>query len=340
MARGTERILVVGPAWVGDMIMAQSLYKSLKIDRSGVRIDVLAPDWSLPLLERMPEVDSAVRLSLGHGELGLGERYRVGRMLRERRYDRAIILPRSLKAALVPFFARVRRRTGYRGEMRVGLLNDIRPLDEKRMPMAVQRFVALGQPANAIVPPPNIACPSLRVDERNRKTLLDAWGLNTKKPIIAFAPGAEYGPAKRWPTAAYAKLASRLAKQGNQVWLFGSEKDRPVADEIASITSVVNLCGRTSLTDAIDLLSLVTLMVSNDSGLMHMAAAVGRPVVGIYGSSSPVYTPPLGRHNKAVYNPISCGPCFERTCKFGHYRCLTEVSVEQVESAVSELMDG
>lgn len=338
MARATERVLVVGPAWVGDMVMAQSLYKALKLDRAGIRIDVLAPDWSLPLLARMDEVDEAIRMPLGHGELGLLARRRIGLYLRERHYDRAIVLPRSAKAALVPYFAGAKVRTGYRGEMRYRLLNDIRPLDKERMPMVVQRYMALGQAPEVPVPPPNVPCPSLRVDEVNRALLLKRLELNTERPVVALAPGAEYGPAKQWPVESYGELARRLLADGFQVWQFGSDKDRAVAEAVdqAAGGATTNLCGRTRLEDAVDLLSLATVTVCNDSGLMHVAAAVNSPLVVLYGSSSPRYTPPLTRDRTIIHLDLPCSPCFERECKHGNYRCLRDISVDRVFAAVGE----
>jgi heptosyltransferase-2 len=334
-----RRYLVVGPAWVGDMVMAQSLFITLRREHPSSLIDVIAPAWSAPLLDRMPEVRRCVALPVGHGELGLSTRYRTGRDLREQQYSHAIVLPRSLKSALVPFFARVPVRTGYRGEMRFGLLNDIRPLDKTVLTQTVQRFVALGMPADAQLPPA-VPEPSLRIDESNRETLPGRLGLDTGKPVIGFMPGAEYGPAKQWPVEHFAAVAERLAGDGFEVWIFGSEKDRPVAEEITRSAGGMprNLCGRTRLEDAIDLLSLCSAAVTNDSGLMHIAAAVGCPVVAVYGSSTPDYTPPLSERAEVIYRALECSPCFERRCRFEHTDCLRGIAPEQVLAALDRLM--
>jgi heptosyltransferase-2 len=335
-----SKVLVVGPAWVGDMVMAQSLYQLLRERDSGCVIDVLAPAWSLPLLSRMPEVRHGIELPLGHGELGLAARYRLGRVLRGEKYDRAIILPRSLKAALIPFFARARQRSGYRGELRYGLINDMRPLDKAVLGKTVERYLALGMAAAEPLPPRAIHTPQLRTDGENLSALLDRLQLGGEG-AVALLPGAEYGPAKQWPVAYWAELAVRLREAGRPVWLLGSQKDRATAQQIVQLAGepagIINLCGKTELVDAVDLLSTCSAAVSNDSGLMHVAAAVGIPVVGIYGSSTPEYTPPLTDKAEVLYLGLGCSPCFKRVCPQGHTNCLAQLTVEQAMAACQRL---
>lgn len=329
-----SKILVVGPAWIGDMVMAQSLYMDLRRRDPEAIIDVLAPGWSAPVLARMPEVRRIVEMPLGHGQFGLVARYRLGRALRREGYERAIVLPRSLKSALVPWFARIPQRTGFRGEHRYGLLNDIRPLDKEAMPLMVQRYLALGAVRNE---PPveraRIPYPDLRIDTSNQRRLLEKFGLDTERPVVAFMPAAEYGPAKRWPPEHFAALARALDERGMQIWLFGSQKDRAISGRIAELaagTHIADLAGRTGLEDAIDLIALADWAVSNDSGLMHVAAATGRRLVAIYGSSTPGYTPPLTDSAEILWLKLSCSPCFERECPFGHYDCLRKLRAEDV----------
>lgn len=331
-----QRILVVGPAWIGDMVMAQSLFITLKQRLPDTEIDVLAPAWSQPLLARMPEVRQAIGMPLGHGEFGFAARRRLGIELRASNYDQAIVLPRSWKSALVPFFAHVPQRTGYRGEFRYGLLNDIRPLDKTVLTQTVQRFVTLGLESRASLPPP-IPQPGLRMDGVQRDWLLRVLKLDTARPIVALLPGAEYGPAKRWPVESFAWLARRLVKDGYAVWVFGSDKEKPLGETIVHGlgAEAVNLCGRTRLVDAADLLSLAQCAVTNDSGLMHVAAAMGVKVVAIYGSSSPDYTPPLTDKADIVYLRLECSPCFQRECPLGHLNCLKQITVEDVYRRVA-----
>ncbi|HEX6549172.1 MAG TPA: lipopolysaccharide heptosyltransferase II [Gammaproteobacteria bacterium] len=336
MSDHAKKILIVGPAWIGDMVMAQSLFITLKQRIPDAEIDVLAPAWSQPLLARMPEVGQAIEMPLGHGEFGFAARRHLGIELRASNHDQAIVLPRSWKSALVPFFARIPQRTGYRGEFRYGLLNDIRPLDKTVLTQTVQRFVTLGLESGAGLPP-SIPQPRLRMDGVQRDWLLRVLKLDTARPIVALLPGAEYGPAKRWPAESFAWLARRLVKDGYAVWVFGSEKEKPLGETIISGlgNEAVNLCGRTRLVDAADLLSLAQCAVTNDSGLMHVAAAMGVRVVAIYGSSSPDYTPPLTDKADIVYLRLECSPCFQRECPLGHLNCLKQITVEDVYRRVA-----
>lgn len=334
-------VLVVGPAWVGDMVMAQSLFMTLRRREPAPAVDVIAPPWSLPLLERMPEVRHAIPLDVAHGELALQLRWRTGRDLRTARYEQGIVLPRSAKAALPLLTARIPRRTGYRGELRYGLLNDIRPLDRDRLYRTVDRFVALGLPPDHALPAPAPE-PRLEVPEGNGDRACEALGIEpatADRPVLALCPGAEFGPAKRWPEAHFATLARERIDAGWRVWLFGSGKDAPITSQIAELApGCEDLAGRTSLAQAIDLLASSTAVVSNDSGLMHVAAATGRPLVALYGSSDPGYTPPLSGRARIVYHDLWCSPCFERECPLGHLNCLRGMEPREVSAALDEVM--
>lgn len=341
-----NRILVVGPSWVGDMVMAQSLFMALKAERPSARIDVLAPSWSRPLLDRMPQVAQAIDLPFGHGELGLRRRYALGRELRSGCYDQAIVLPNSFKSALVPWFAGIPLRTGWRGEMRSWILNDCRILDPHRLPLMVQRFLALALPATAELPmalPEPLPVPRLQSDPARVSATLAAFALTQAPAVLALCPGAEFGDSKQWPAEHYAAVANAHLASGGQVWLFGSANDCVVTDTIAAQISTSarerchNLAGRTSLAQAIDLLSVAGAVVSNDSGLMHIAAALHRPLVAVYGSTSAAFTPPLTDRVELLSTDIECRPCFKRSCPYGHKRCLTELSPARVIKALKRL---
>jgi heptosyltransferase-2 len=344
----TDNILVVGPSWVGDMVMAQSLFKALKQQNPACAIDVIAPGWSVPVLERMPEVRRGIPLHIGHGEFNLKARYRLGKELRNQ-YQRAIVLPRSLKAALVPFFANIPVRTGFLGEMRYGILNDIREFNKKHLNQTVKRFTALGatksaaQQSTALQATP-IHFPALRIDKDAQLQVLKKLQLSTTQPAVSLFPGAEYGPAKQWPIEHYAELASALTQDGYQVWIMGSQKDGAVAENIIDRVktdqsiSLTNLCGKTSLAEAIDLIGHCKAAVSNDSGLMHVAAAADCPVIGIYGSSSPDFTPPLTKKSKVLHLNLDCSPCFERTCPLQHLDCLYKITPKSVFDALKMLL--
>lgn len=304
------KILVIGPSWVGDMMMSQSLYRTLRARYPQAVIDVMAPAWCRPLLARMPEVNDAIPMPLGHGALEIGERRRLGISLRGRRYDRAYVLPNSFKSALVPFFAHIPHRTGWLGEMRYGLLNDARKLDKDAWPLMVERYIALaydkGVMQNARDLPQPLLWPQLVVNEQEKAPMCAKFGLIAGRPLIGFCPGAEFGPAKRWPHYHYATLAARLIDEGYQIVLFGSAKDHDAGNQIlASLSSeqqasCFNLAGDTALDQAVVLIASCQAVVTNDSGLMHVAAALNRPLVALYGPSSPDFTPPLSHQARVI----------------------------------------
>ena len=333
MSTSEQKILVVGPSWVGDMVMSQVLYKFLQQSRPQVCIDVLAPAWSGPILERMPQVNEAITKPIGHGEPALGRRWKIGRKLRERAYDQAILLPNSLKSSFIPYFAGIPRRTGWRGEMRYGLVNDLRQLNEKALPLMVQRFAALGMDDGAELPE-ELPKPELVVNREQALQCKNTFALDSGRPILALCPGAEFGSAKRWPFEHYAALAREYLSLGWQVALYGSANDQPVTAQIKSLCKDDEYChdlaGCTSLSDAVDLLSLSDAVVSNDSGLMHIAAALNRPLVVVYGATSPGFTPPLNANAQVLVSDIECAPCFQRECPLKHHRCMQEITPIQV----------
>jgi heptosyltransferase-2 len=329
--------LIIGPAWVGDMVMAQSLFRLLRAQEPGMAIDVVGPSWSVPLVARMPEVRRGIPLAVSHGDFALGARRALGHSLRTAGYNRAIVLPRSFKSALVPWFAGIPVRTGYAAELRGLLLSDVRRLDRNVLDQTVKRFLALGVPRGASVPAP--LPPVLRVDGVNRRALLARLGLGDR-PAIALMPGAAYGPAKQWPISNFKTLARLLTDQGFEVWVLGSAVEQPVGEQVRTGAGphVFNLCGRTTLEDTVDLLSVTRGAVTNDSGLMHVAAAAGAHVVAIYGSSSPAFTPPLTPRQTILYLGLGCSPCFKRECPLGHLNCLRKISAETVATAMADVL--
>ena len=315
------RTLVVAPSWIGDAVLSHPLLARLEEADPQGTIDVLAPPWVIPAYLRMPQVATAIDNPFGHGDLRLAERRAFARRLE--RYDRAVVLPNSFKSALIPWHAHIPLRTGFRGEMRYGLLNDLRALDEAALPLIVERYAALAQPAGETLRRP-LPQPRLRIDAESRDATLAKHRLDVSAPIAAFAPGAEYGPAKRWPARHFAALAKTLVARGWRVWLVGSARDAEVTAEIQALAggTCVDLAGRTSLDEAIDLLSLAARVVTNDSGLMHVAAALDRPIAAIFGSSSPAFTPPLAAGARVISLKLACSPCFARACPLEHTNCL------------------
>ncbi len=333
------KILVVAPSWIGDTVLAQPLLTLLKRQQQDVRIEVLAPGWSAPLLERMAEVDAVIASPFAHGEFNFLARRALGRRIRENsasavpldtaahNFSRAYVLPNSWKSALVPFFARIPQRIGYHGEARYMLLTERHRLDRTTHPQLVQRYAALAGPLPAELPRP-----ALRSSPAQRWAARRALGLPEHVAPVIFCPGAEYGPAKRWPTWHFATLARRIASADSPVWLLGSGRDVAIGEQIAQAAggAALNLCGQTSLDQAIDLIATARAVVTNDSGLMHVAAALDRPLIALYGSSSPAYTPPLSPAAHIVSHDLPCSPCFKRECPLGHLDCLNGLKPDAV----------
>jgi heptosyltransferase II len=330
------KTLIVAPSWVGDAVMSQPLLARLQAKQPG-QIDILAPGWVLPVYRRMAEVSETLASPFAHGDNSLRSRWRLGRQIAARDYQRAIVLPNSFKSALVPFFAGIPERVGFTGEVRFGLLNCRHSLDKAALPLMVERFAQLAETPGQLLERP-LARPQLQsTPEQQAATLAALSPLSLTRPakLAVLCPGAEYGPAKRWPTAHFAALARALAGQGFAVWALGSGKDREVGEAIASLSSGAcrNLCGHTDLGQAIDLLAMSDLVVTNDSGLMHVAAAVARPLVALFGSSSPGFTPPLAERAEIVSLRLDCSPCFKRECPLGHLDCLNRLTPERVLAA-------
>ena len=302
------RILVVAPNWIGDALMAQPLLARLREQRPDVKIDVLAPEWVAPVARRMPEVEEVIAVPFRHGGLDFLSRMKIGRELRGR-YDEAIVLPNTWKSALVPFFAGIARRTGYVGEARYGLLNDLHRNPERQMRRHYARLSG-----GAAEPLPQ---PRLRADAAQAARTRQKFGLPERYAVLC--PGAEYGPAKRWPY--FSDLSGKLPIPDV---LLGSANDAAAAAGIGGI----NLVGKTSLDEAMDVIAGAQFVVSNDSGLMHVAAALGRPLVALFGSSSPEMTPPQA--GKVLWLRVECSPCYQRDCPLGHFRCMREMTVATV----------
>lgn len=338
-----ERALLIAPQWIGDAVMSEPLVAALAAQ--GAVITVAALPWVAPVYRAMPRVAQVIELPFAHGRLDLGLRWRIGRSW-ARHYDAAYVLPNSLKAALLPWFAGIRRRVGYEGESRWGLLNQRLPNPSGRPPM-VPFYLALAGHPTAPVPRPQLQLAEARLD-----AALAAAQQSSPAALVAgrywvFAPGAEYGPAKCWPADHYAALAATLFKRdGLPVVLLGSGKEAALAAAIAEAApgACINLIGRTTLDQAMALISGARGMVSNDSGLMHVAAAFGVPQVAVFGSTSPEHTPPLNLRAQVLWLKeelkLDCSPCFERQCRFGHTRCLTEVTPERVLQALDAAVRG
>lgn len=303
------------------MLMAQPLLARLREKLPRATIDVLAPEWVAPVARRMPEASEVIAAPFRHGALQLGARWKLGRGLRARGYDQAFVLPNTWKSALVPFLADIPLRSGYVGESRYGLLN----LHYRRTsaPMNLH-YARLSEPPGT-APALPLPRPSLRVSPEEVAAAKAKFGV--RSPYVALCPGAEYGPAKRWPY--FADLSRKLHWEKA---VLGSAADAGAARGIEG----THLVGRTSLDEAIVLIAGAAAVVSNDSGLMHVAAALERPQVALFGSSSPEHTPPQSAAARVLWLHLACSPCYARECPLGHFRCMRDLSVDRVLAALPQ----
>lgn len=337
------KVLVVGPSWLGDLIMTQSLLKILH--KQGKTIEVLAPKWNHGILECMPEVSKAIEMPFDHGELKIFSRYSFAKELKAAQYDECIVVPNSFKSALIPFWAKIPKRTGWLGEFRYGLLNNTQKLNKQKLPLMVQRLISLayfGQNFNQDnIESVSYDYPRLVISKNVKDQVRAKFNLNDHDQYIALAPGAAYGDTKRWPAEYFAEIASKKIQQGYKIILLGSPKDREVTDKINHLTEeqCINLAGQLALPETVAIISLANALVSNDSGLLHVAAALDIPLIGIYGSTSPDFTPPLIEDNKKeiIKSDLSCSPCFKQTCKFGHLKCLYNLTPSKVNQSLDKL---
>ena len=329
------RALVIAPQWIGDAVMSQPLLARLAA--RGERVTVAALPWVAPVYRACAEVSEVIELPFAHGRLDWAARRRAAAGLRGR-FEVAYVLPNSLKSALIPWLAGIPRRVGYAGESRFVLLNERMPNPVGRPPMVAFYSALAGDTP--------LACerPLMWFERSVLEATMRAVGV-APGAYWVFAPGAEYGPAKCWPAEHYAELARALyARDGQPVLLLGSGKEAPLCEKIAAAApgACRVLAGQTALIDAMALIAVARGMVSNDSGLMHVAAAFGVPQAAVFGSTSPEHTPPLNPRARVVWLKeelrLDCAPCFDRVCRFGHTRCLTGVSALRVGQALDDAL--
>jgi heptosyltransferase-2 len=336
-----KKALIVAPNWIGDALMAQPLFALLKARQPRLQLDVLAPKWVAPVLARMPEISQVFPTDLAHGKLQMGARMMFAQQLKGEHYDAAYVLPNSLKSALIPWLANIPLRIGYKGEARWGLLNvrHRNPPRKSRPPM-VSHYAALALKPGARLPE-DLRDPILKATPQQVGDTATRFGIDHHTRLISFCPGAEYGSAKRWPAEHFAELAQMLrrAYPYAQIIALGSAKDSAITEEIVARAPFVrNLCGQTSLDDAIDLIARSEVAVCNDSGLMHVTAALGRPQVALFGSSDPRHTPPLSPAASIMWLQLECSPCFARECPLGHLNCLKQIGPEIVFVELRKLL--
>ena len=343
-----QGILIIAPNWIGDAVMTQPLLAALKSQYPASTIDVLASTWVAPIYRACTEVNDVIEADFQHKQLQWGLRKQIVKDLQSKNYQTCYVLPNSLKSALIPWMANIPFRIGYRGELRFGLINIAlnNPSKINRPPM-VEHYLALSQllsdeetlAAKTLTPKLNVSSSAKQsIDKKLSDANIDS------KSVFIFCPGAEYGPTKRWPASHFAELATHLAQElpNANIILLGSKSDHQLAEEILQQSQdsvkIHNWCGNTSLDEAIALIGLAKVVVSNDSGLMHIAAALKTPQIAIFGSSDPAHTPPLSENAKVIWLNLPCSPCHKKECPLGHLKCLNDILPQQVLATLNTLL--
>ncbi len=336
------RLLLIAPNWIGDAVMVQPMAALLARQFPQATIDAVATPAIAPVMSAMPEITTVLTMPLVRGSLQLRERWRLAATLRRHAYDRCYVLQNSFKSALAPWLARIPVRVGHRGEARVGLLNVIHDTGSSKDHLMVEHYAQLAvRPGDPL--PDDLPWPILSSNARTRQRVREVHLANLEGSFVVLCPGAEYGPAKRWPARHYAALALSIRRQwpGMGLVCLGSGKDRGLATEIRTLSGqpVLNLAGETTLEEAIAIIAQANGVVSNDSGLMHVAAALGRPLVAVFGSSDPRHTPPLSSTAQVRWRHLECSPCFARTCPLGHTNCLNGIEPSDVLAALARSIE-
>jgi lipopolysaccharide heptosyltransferase II len=326
---GDQPILIVPYMWIGDFVRCHTVVRLLRSRFPASPVDVLTTAMVAPLLDYMPGVRKGIVWDLPRKRLALSQHRALAARLRAEGYGRALVMPRTWKSALAPFLAGIPERTGFAGEVRFGLLNDVR-WGERALPRMVDRCAALALPKGAALPS-GYPLPELKVPDPETAAWRQRLGLAEGRPIAAFAPGA-VGPSKRWPASYFAQAAKRLGAQGFSVWVLGGPGETDLAAEIRAGSDHVRDLTGADLRNAILGLAAADVAVSNDSGLLHVAAALGTPSIGIFGPTSPWHWAPLNPLAAVIETEtiVTCRPCHKPTCRYGHHRCMREIPAERV----------
>lgn len=333
-----ENILVITPSWVGDCIMIQPFLALLKKHFTSCKITILAPPWTIDLTRHMIDADDFIECPIPWKKWQIKQRWEMAQEIKKHHFTRAYILPKSIQSALIPFWAKIPIRIGFLGKLRYGLLTHIHPLNPGDMPCVVARFSSLAydDPSSA---PEDGPLPKLFSLENNRRRLLQKLSLFTSQPVIALCPDAEFGPSKEWPIEHFIQIASYYGIRGYQIWILGSEKAQAYGDQIVQEADTgINLCGKATLNEIIDLLGLCNIVISNDSDLMYASIALNRPTIALYGSSTPDRTPLFAQNAHTISVNLPCSPCFRRQCPFKHTNCMAQISPALVKEKIDELL--
>jgi heptosyltransferase-2 len=343
----SKKYLIISPSWLGDLIMAQSLFITLKQQEPDCQIDIYAPQYTFPILDRMPQLTNKIVNPFMHGSFNLKERFAEGKKLRNYHYDCVIVLPNSFKSALIGLFAKIPLRRGFKGESRYFVINDMRS-NKHDFPKMVERYVSLAYSTSKVKTAKDLPIfnyPSLETKPLS-KELISRLRLDISRKILILGCGANYGPTKLWPTEFFAQVSSWWISKGGSVVALGSKKDAETASRIQKDVDksyqsyFFNIAGQTSLVEALDIIGQAKCAVCNDSGLMHTVAAADKPQICIFASTSTQYTPPLSNKAICLESTVKCHPCFKKTCRYNTYECLKQIRPEQVIEKLETIVLG
>jgi len=339
------RILVIAPHWIGDAVMSLPLISLIHTKFPNFNIDVLCTPWVSPIYRACPDVKTIMERDFEHGALQWGLRQATAQELKKQGYEMAFVLPNSLKSALIPWLARIPKRIGYQGEFRFGLINLSlpNPSRQARTPMMEHYAKLLGSVPGQKNDLHNLPLPKLKIDRTLQQWAVGKIDQIGGGPVYVFAPGAEYGPAKRWPTNHFAQLANQIleANPDAKIIVLGSQADHTLGQAILEgahpSNRIHNWCGAIRLDQSMALIAQCASLISNDSGLMHIGAALSIPQIAIFGSSNPKHTPPLSSKAQVIWLGLDCSPCYQRTCPLGHLNCLNQIDSARVYSMLKPL---
>lgn len=329
-------ILIIPYMWIGDFVRGHSLVRVLNRRWPNRPVDLLTTTLCAPLIDYMPGVRASIVFDLPRSRLALAKQRALAAQLRAGNYGTAIVLPRTWKSAIAPTLAGIPERVGFVGEVRFGLINQWR-WGEKALPRMIDKIAGLALPDGAALPA-EWPVPQLKVPAEEVIRFRQSRGLG-HGAAVALAPGS-VGPAKRWTY--YAQAAQLLAGRGLDVWVIGGPGERALAAEIVATGGerVRDLTG-TDLRDAILALAAASVAISNDSGLMHVAAAIGTPTMGIFGPTSPYHWAPLNPLAATVQTKtvVPCQPCHRPICRMNDHRCMRDISPSDVVEIAQRVLD-
>ncbi len=339
---GVKRLLVRATNWIGDAVMTTPAVRAIRENFPRAEISLLAKPWVVPVFQNSPHVDRIVVYEAKGRHRGTGGRLRLARDLRRHRFDAAILLQNAIEAALITWLAGIPLRVGFDTDGRRLLLTH--PVHRTRQVKTIHQtgyYLAMLAGAGLHIGSAELFLQLGADDRRRAARRLAQWDISKNKKLIGINPSATFGPTKQWFPERFAALADRLqATYDAVVAIFGGPGDRVLGDRIAAAMRrpPIDLCGRTGLGEAMALIAACHLFITNDSGLMHVAAALDVPLVAIFGSTNPVTTGPFSTNSRVVKSAVDCAPCLKPQCPLGHMNCMRDITVDMVFAAAEEML--